>query len=152
MSTPVDSAVVLQDLSVGEVVATATRTLTREALVRYAGASGDFNPIHYDDAVATSVGLDGVIAHGMLTMGSAIAVVTDWIGDPGAVREYAARFTRPVPVPAQGGAELRITATVGSIDAAASTVRIDLAAEVEGEGVLGRARATVAVPTPDDAA
>lgn len=72
---------------------------TRADLIRYAGASGDFNIIHWNERVAQEVGLPSVIAHGMLTMGTAIRVVTDWLGDPGKVIEYSARFTRPIPVP-----------------------------------------------------
>lgn len=135
----------LADLAVGDVVATRTFEISRDTLVRYAGASGDFNPIHYNDAVATSVGLDGVIAHGMLTMGTAVNAVVDWIGDPAAIREYSTRFTRPVLVPALGSTELTVTATVGATDAEAGTARIDLVAEAAGAKVLGRARATVAV-------
>lgn len=139
-------AVSLEGLAVGDVVAERTVPIDRATLVRYAGASGDLNPIHYDDAVATSVGLPGVIAHGMLTMGTAVAVVTDWIGDPGAIREYGARFTKPVPVPGGGVTELSITATVGAVDPETGTVRLDLAAMAGGVSVLGRARATVALP------
>ena len=76
----------------------ATFPLTRDSLVRYAGASGDFNPIHYRDDVAASVGLPGVLAHGMLTMGFAVQPVVDWAGDPGRVADYQVRFTRPVVV------------------------------------------------------
>lgn len=136
----------LADLSVGDEVARRTYEISRDSLVRYAGASGDFNPIHYNDTVATSVGLDGVIAHGMLTMGTAISAVTSWIGDPAAIREYSTRFTKPVPVPATVAAQLTVTATIGAIDAQAGTVRVDLVAEAGGVTVLGRARATVALP------
>src|SRR3954447_11609309 len=88
--------------------------VTRADLVRYAGASGDFNPIHWNDRTATSVGLPGVIAHGMLTMALAGRIVTDWVGDPGAVTEFGVRFTRPVVVPDDDlGAQLQVTAVVG---------------------------------------
>lgn len=113
--------------------------------MRYAGASGDLNPIHYDEGFARSVGLPGVIAHGMLTMGTAIEAVVDWIGDPAAVREYSTRFTKPVPVPSGGEARLDVTATIGAIDAEAGTVRVDLVAACDEAKVLGRARATVAI-------
>ena len=93
MSTPD-----LSTLTVGDVVAERTVHLTRDSLVRYAGASGDFNPIHYRDDVAASVGLPGVLAHGMLTMGLAVQSVVDWAGDPGRVTDYQVRFTRPVIV------------------------------------------------------
>jgi acyl dehydratase len=133
----------LADLAVGDVVGTRTVELDRAALVRYAGASGDFNPIHWDESFATEVGLPGVIAHGMLTMGTVVNVVVDWAGDPGAVVEYQTRFTRPVPVPARGTAVVEVTATVGAIDAAAGTVRVDLAVTHEGAKVLGRSQAVV---------
>ena len=86
-------------LEVGQVVAHKSYPLTRDSLVRYAGASGDFNPIHWSDRVAGSVGLPGVIAHGMLTMALAGRLVTQWAGDPALVRSFGVRFTRPVVVP-----------------------------------------------------
>lgn len=153
-AAPVPSArhaIRLEDLAVGDVVAERVYSLDRGTLVRYAGASGDFNPIHYDDATAEAVGLAGVIAHGMLTMGTAITAVTDWIGDPGAICEYGARFTKPVPVPGGGAVDLAVTATIGAIDAEAGTVRVDLVARAGEASVLGRARATVAVPAATDA-
>ena len=85
-------------LTVGDVVAERSFPLTRDSLVRYAGASGDFNPIHYRDDVAAEVGLPGVLAHGMLTMGLAVQPVVDWVGDPGRIADYQVRFTRPVVV------------------------------------------------------
>ncbi|MFD6179468.1 MULTISPECIES: MaoC family dehydratase [unclassified Isoptericola] len=133
----------LAELSVGDVVATAAIELDRARLVRYAGASGDFNPIHWDESFATRVGLPGVIAHGMLTMGSVVGVVTAWAGDPGAVVAYQTRFTKPVPVPASGVAVVEVSATVGAIDAEAGTVRVDLTVTHEGAKVLGRSQATV---------
>ena len=90
------------DLTVGTEVARREVTVDRARLVRYAGASGDFNPIHWNARVATSVGLPDVIAHGMWTMGAAVSVVADWAGDPGKVVDYQVRFTRPVPVPDPG--------------------------------------------------
>lgn len=120
---------------------------TREQLVRYAGASGDFNQIHYSDHFARELGLDGVIAHGMLTMGTAITGLLEELGDPSLLREYSTRFTKPVPVPATGEAVLEVTATVGAVDPEAGTVRIDLTAvTAEGTSVLGRARAVIALP------
>jgi acyl dehydratase len=91
-----------------------TFPITRTDLVRYAGASGDFNPIHWSDRVATGVGLPGVIAHGMLTMALASRAVTVWVGgDPGAIVEYQVRFTRPILVPDDdAGTELIVSATV----------------------------------------
>ncbi|GGC09654.1 MaoC family dehydratase [Cellulomonas carbonis] len=134
---------VLDDLEVGAVVGTRTVELDRAALVRYAGASGDRNPIHWDERFAREVGLPGVIAHGMLTMGAAVTLVEDWAGDPGAVVDYGVRFTRPVPVPEQGVAVLEVTATVGAVDRDAGTVRVDLTVTVEGARVLGKAQALV---------
>ena len=100
-------------LTVGDIVAERTVDLSRDSLVRYAGASGDFNPIHYRDDIATSVGLPGVIAHGMLTMGLAVQPVVDWAGDPGRVEDYQVRFTRPVVVDPTEGATVTISAKVG---------------------------------------
>ena len=122
-----------------------TVRLTREQLVRYAGASGDFNPIHYSDHFATALGLPGVIAHGMLTMGTALRVVTDWVGDPSRIASYSARFTRPVVVPDDAeGAEVTFTATVASVGD--GTVVLGIEAVCAGVKVLGAARAEVTVP------
>jgi acyl dehydratase len=122
--------------------------VTRADLVRYAGASGDFNPIHWSDRVATGVGLPGVIAHGMLTMALAGRLVTQWAGDPAAVRSYGVRFTRPVVVPDDDtGATVEVTAVIGAVDADAGTARVDITAKFGGQTVLGKARATVALPT-----
>ncbi|MGA4777461.1 MaoC family dehydratase [Cellulosimicrobium sp. AB352] len=142
MSTDVTGPV-LADLSVGDVVGTRTVEVDRARLVRYAGASGDFNPIHWNDAFAAEVGLPGVIAHGMFTMGAAVALVEDWAGGPGAVVDYQTRFTRPVPVPNPGVATLEVTGTVGAIDAEAGTVRVDLTVIFEGARVLGKTQAVV---------
>lgn len=138
-----DTRPVLADLTVGDVVGTRTVEVDRARLVRYAGASGDFNPIHWNDAFAAEVGLPGVIAHGMFTMGAAVALVEDWAGGPGAVVDYQTRFTRPVPVPNPGVATLEVTGTVGAIDAEAGTVRVDLAVTFEGARVLGKTQAVV---------
>lgn len=129
-------------LEVGQVVATRTVELTRDTLVRYAGASGDFNPIHYNDVFAQSVGLPGVIAHGMLTMGIAASVVEEWAG-AGNVADIQARFTRPIPVPNPGAAEVTVTATVGALDEELRSARIDITVEFEGQKVLGKAQAVV---------
>ncbi len=126
------------NLTVGEVVTEREFHLTRDSLVRYAGASGDFNPIHYRDDVATSVGLPGVLAHGMLTMGIAAQPVIDWIGDPGLVIDYQVRFTRPVLVDAADGASVRVVAKVGAVDEAGA--RIDLTVTFADETVLGKAQ------------
>lgn len=131
------------DLVVGQQVAQGELVVDRSRLVRYAGASGDFNPIHWNGRVAESVGLPGVIAHGMWTMGSAVGVVVDWLGDPGAVLDYQVRFTRPVPVPDPGQARLDVVATVGALDADARTARIDLQVSLGAARVLGKAQVVV---------
>jgi acyl dehydratase len=131
------------DLHEGAEIAPRQYQVTRRDLVRYAGASGDFNPIHWNQRVAEEVGLPGVIAHGMLTMALAGRIVTDWLGDPARVVEYGVRFTRPVVVPDPGGAIVEITAVIGAVDDAAGTARVDVTARFEGQTVLGKARATV---------
>jgi acyl dehydratase len=132
-------------LTVGDVVAERTFALTRDSLVRYAGASGDFNPIHYRDDVAASVGLPGVLAHGMLTMGLAVQPVVDWAGDPGRIVDYQVRFTRPVVVDPETGASVSVIAKVGQLDAEARVARIDLTVKVGDETVLGKAQARVSL-------
>ncbi|TQL03334.1 MaoC/PaaZ C-terminal domain-containing protein [Cellulomonas sp. SLBN-39] len=134
---------VLADLVVGQEVARGTVAVDRARLVRYAGASGDFNPIHWNDRFATAVGLPGVIAQGMWTMGAAVSVVVDWLGDPGAVVDYQTRFTRPVPVPDPGEAVVQVVAAVGAVDAEAGTARIDLTVTLDGARVLGKSQAVV---------
>lgn len=133
----------IADLEVGQVVGTRTIAVDRRDLVRYAGASGDLNPIHWNERFAVEVGLPGVIAHGMFTMGAAVGVVVDWAGDPGAVVDYQVRFTRPVPVPDPGAAEIEASAAVGAVDLEAGTVRVDLTVTVEGARVLGKAQVLV---------
>lgn len=133
----------LSALAVGDVVGTRSVELDRSRLVRYAGASGDFNPIHWNDTFAEAVGLPGVIVHGMLTMGAAVGLVEDWAGDPGAVVDYQTRFTRPVPVPNPGATVVEVTGTVGAVDVAAGTVRVDLTVTHEGAKVLTKAQAVV---------
>jgi len=130
-------------LEVGQEIGSRDFLLTRDSLVRYAAASGDFNPIHYRDDFAKSVGLDGVLAHGMLTMGVAVQVAIDWVGDPGKVIDYGVRFTKPVWVDAEVGAVVRVVGKVGSIDPDAGTVRVDLTATFDDNGVLGKAQAVV---------
>jgi acyl dehydratase len=136
-------------LEVGEVVAEASFPLTRDSLVRYAGASGDFNPIHYRDDVAQGVGLPGVLAHGMLTMGLAVQPVVDWLGDPGKVLDYQVKFTRPVVVDPETGAVVTVVAKVGAIEdttAERPTVRIDLTVTFGEQTVLGKAQVRVVPP------
>jgi acyl dehydratase len=124
--------------------------VTRADLVRYAGASGDFNPIHWSDRVATEAGLPGVIAHGMLTMALAGRLVTEWAGTPAAVRSYGVRFTRPVVVPDDDeGALVEISGKVTGISESERGERIAkvaITAAFEGKTVLGRAVAEVALP------
>lgn len=134
---------VLSELAVGDVVAERSYALSRDALVRYAGASGDFNPIHYRDDVAASVGLPGVLAHGMLTMGLAVQPVVDWAGDPARVVDYQVKFTRPVPVDPATGAEVTVLAKVGALEPDAGIARIDLTVTFDGATVLGKAQARV---------
>ncbi|MFF3764517.1 MaoC family dehydratase [Streptomyces sp. NPDC001922] len=131
------------DVEVGTELPAQTFPVTRDTLVRYAGASGDFNPIHWNETFAKEVGLPDVIAHGMFTMAEAIRVVTDWAGDPGAVVEYGVRFTKPVVVPNDGeGASIEVSAKVAAkLDD--HTVRVDLTAMSAGQKVLGMSRALV---------
>ena len=131
------------ELTVGDVVASKTFSLTRDSLVRYAGASGDFNPIHYRDDVAQSVGLPGVLAHGMLTMGLAVQPVIDWVQDSARILDYGVRFTKPVVVPASGIATLTVTATIAQLDEETSKARVDLTCSFEENNVLGKAQVWV---------
>lgn len=131
-------------IAVGTELPPLTVTLRREGLVRYAGASGDFNPIHWNDRMAAALGLPGVIAHGMLTMASAVRVVTDWIEDPADLVEYGVRFTKPVVVPDDDkGAAVTFSAKVDKV--ADGLAEIDITAVAGEEKVLGRARAVVRV-------
>ena len=131
------------DVAVGTELPEQTYRVTRADLVRYAGASGDFNPIHWNDRTATAVGLPGVIAHGMFTMALAGRAVTAWTGDPSAVVEQHVRFGRPVVVPDDDqGAEVTVRGKVGALldDGRA---RVDLTVTSDGEKVLSLARAIV---------
>lgn len=133
------------DVTVGAQLPPVSYPATRLSLVKYCGASGDFNYIHWNDRIARSVGLPNVIAHGMFTMALAARVVTDWAVDPARVVEYGVRFTRPVPVPDDDtGATLEVSAVVGAkLDD--GRVRVDVTATHEGAKVLGRAQAVVAL-------
>lgn len=135
----------IASLEVGQEIGSIEYRLTRDSLVRYAGASGDFNPIHYRDDIAKAVGLDGVLAHGMLTMGAAVQVAIIWIGDPGRIVDYSVRFTKPVFVDAAKGAVLTVSGKVGEIDAENSIVRIDITASCAEVAVLGKAQARVRI-------
>ena len=137
---------VTEQLAVGDVVADHTYWITRENLIRYAGASGDFNPIHWNERVATSVGLPNVIAHGMLTMGLAGRLLTDWLGDPAAVVEYGARFARPVVVPDDDiGVAVRVAASVTEVRDD-GLVALELTVKVGDQKVLTQARALCRLP------
>ena len=127
--------------TVGDVIAERTVHLTRESLVRYAGASGDFNPIHYRDDVAAAVGLQGVLAHGMLTMGLAVQTIVPWLGDAGRILDYGVRFTRPVVVDPEAGADVGIVAKVGAVDD--ESARIDLTVTHAGATVLVKAQVRI---------
>lgn len=130
-----------EDLEKGQDIGSRTVELSRASLVRYASASGDFNPIHWNERFAQSVGLSGVIAHGMLTMGTAVQLVSDWVGDPGAIVDYQTRFTKPVPVADAPGGEnpdtptnaLTISGKVGALNEEERTARIDLTVTARDE-------------------
>jgi acyl dehydratase len=131
------------DIEIGTELPAQTFPVTRATLVQYAGASGDFNPIHWNEKFAVGVGLPDVIAHGMFTMAEAIRVVTDWVGDPSVVVEYGVRFTKPVVVPNDDkGATIEVSGKVAAkLDD--NTVRVDLTAMSAGQKVLGMSRAVV---------
>ena len=133
----------INSLTVGDLIGSRTFTFTRDSLVKYAGASGDFNPIHYRDDFAQSVGLDGVLAHGMLTMGAAVQVAIDWAGDAGRIADYGVRFTKPVFVDATDGASVEVTGKIGEVKIDEALVRIDLTAVCADLAVLGKAQAWV---------
>ena len=136
------------ELSAGQEIGSRTIEVTRTDLVKYAGASGDFNPIHWNEAFATGVELPGVIAHGMFTMGSAVQLVTDWAGDPAAVVDFQTRFTKPVLVTDttgtdKPGATIEVSGAIGKLDADAGTARVDLTVVSAGQKVLMKAQALV---------
>ncbi|MER5942975.1 MaoC family dehydratase [Streptomyces sp. NPDC001928] len=131
------------DVEVGTELPAQSFPVTRATLVQYAGASGDFNPIHWNEKFAKEVGLPDVIAHGMFTMAEAIRVVTDWTGDPAAVVEYGVRFTKPVVVPNDDqGATIEVSGKVAAM-LDDNRVRVDLTVVSEGRKVLGMSRAVV---------
>lgn len=130
------------DIQVGYQLPELDLPITRTAVVRYAGASTDFNPIHHSDHAARALGLEQVVAHGMLTMAMALQIVTKWTGDPAGVQEYFVRFTKPVFVPDDGiGALLKVRGTVSAVDEESITVAIE--ATCNDEKVLGAAKARV---------
>jgi len=135
------------ELTVGQDIGSRSITVTRTDLVKYAGASGDFNPIHWNEAFATGVGLPGVIAH---AMGAAVQLVTDWAGDPAAVVDFQTRFTKPVPVAdttgtPEAGAVIEVSGAIGALDADAGTARVDLTVVSAAQKVLVKAQAVVRV-------
>ena len=125
----------------GDVLEPVQIPVTRETLVRYAGASTDFNPIHWSDRAARAAGMDGVIAHGMWTMGAAVQVVTDWVGDAGRIVDYGTRFTKPVVVPHGAGAEIAVAGVVKSLDEQTREATVELTVTCGDDKVLGRCRA-----------
>jgi len=129
------------DVSVGMTLPPLDVPIVRASMIRYAGASGDFNVIHWSERIATAVGLPNVIAHGMLTMAEAGRLLTNWAGDPGAVEQFGVRFTRPVLVPDDdSGALLMLTGEVTEL-LDGNRVRVSIVARSEGVTVLGKARA-----------
>ena len=134
----------MPETTVGQELPELRVRVTRSTVVRYSGASTDFNEIHFSDRHAQAIGLPGVVAHGMWTMGAGLKVVTDWIGDPGRVLSYFVRFTRPVVVPdTDEGTEVRYTGTVTAVADGVATVSIT--ATCGDEAVLGAAKAEVRV-------
>ncbi|MFF2557736.1 fused (3R)-hydroxyacyl-ACP dehydratase subunits HadA/HadB [Nocardia sp. NPDC058058] len=140
---PSKHALRFEDVTVGDPLSTRVVRLTRGDLVNYAGVSGDANPIHWSDEVVKLVGLENVVAHGMLTMGLGGGFVTSWLGDPGAVKEYNVRFTSPVYVPVDQAAEIEYTGKVKSVDPETRTAVIAIVAKSQGRKIFGRATATV---------
>ncbi len=134
-----------QKLTLGQELPAREFKITRDSLVRYAGASGDFNPIHYRDDFAQAVGLPGVLAHGMLTMGLAVQVVIDFVGDSGQILDYQVRFTKPVLVDAKSGATVTVSAKVAEIAEDGQSARIDLTAVASELTVLGKAQVRVKI-------
>jgi acyl dehydratase len=133
----------ISEVEVGQELPARTIHISRASLVQYAGASLDRNRLHWDERFARSVGLPDVIAHGMFTMGSAINIVSDWVGDAGRVVEYGTRFTKPVVVPYESGADLEVTAVVKAVDAQTRRATVELTARCGTDKVLGRALAVV---------
>jgi acyl dehydratase len=139
------SAVGFDEVEAGAELGERTFAVRRADLVRYAGASGDFNPIHWNDKVAAEVGLPGVIAHGMFTMATAARMVGDWAGDPGAIRDYGVKFSQPVVVPNDDtGAEVTVRGVVEK-KLPGNLVVVNLTVRSGGVKVLMAARATVAL-------
>ena len=128
-------------VSVGDPLGPVIVHVDRARLVQYAGASLDRNRIHWDEPFAKKVGLPDVIAHGMFTMGAAVTLVSEWVGDAGRIVEYGVRFTKPVVVPYDTGADIDVSGVVKAVDAETGRVTVELTATCQGEKVLGRALA-----------
>ena len=139
-----------RQLVIGDEIPEVVVPVSRADLLRYADLSGDHNPIHQDEAVAHAVGLPGVVAHGMFTMGVAGRVLVDYVGDVSAIVRYSTRFTRPVVVPANdavpNSAQIHITGKVSEVDDSAQTATISMTVTFNGQTVLGRTQATVRQP------
>jgi len=136
-------AIRFDDVKVGDQVGPMSVTVTRADLIRYAGASGDFNPIHWNERFAREVGLPDVIAHGMFTMALGARLVTSWAGEPGALVDYSVRFTHPVVVPdTDAGATVELSAQVKE-KLPGSRIRLDISARSGDRKVLGKAAAVV---------
>ena len=133
----------VNDVEVGQQLPSRTTHISRAALVAYTGASLDRNRLHWDERFARSVGLPDVIAHGMFTMGTAVNVVSEWVGDAGRVLEYGARFTKAVVVPYEGGADVDATGVVTAVDAQTKRATVELRVTCGADKVLGRAVAVV---------
>ena len=133
----------VSDVEVGQALPPLAIHISRENLVQYTGASLDRNRIHWDERFATSVGLPDVIAHGMFTMGSVINIVSEWVGDSGRIVEYGTRFTKPVVVPYDSGADVVVTAVVAAVDDQTKRATVELTAMCGTDKVLGRATAVV---------
>jgi acyl dehydratase len=140
------AAVKYSDVAVGDELPAASFPATRLSLVKYCGASGDFNVIHWNERIARSVGLPNVIAHGMFTMAQAGRFVTDWTGDPGALVEFGVRFSAPVVVPDDDtGAVIEVSGRVAE-KRDDNQVVVELVARSGGDKVLTKARAVVRLP------
>lgn len=134
----------MPDITTGDALPELRVNVTRSSVVRYSGASTDFNEIHFSERHALALGLPGVLAHGMFTMGAGLRIVTDWIGDPARIQSYSVRFTRPVVVPdTDEGTDVVYTATV--TDVADGVAKVAITATCGDDAVLGAARAEVRV-------
>lgn len=133
----------INEVEVGDALPSRTNHIDRASLVAYAGASLDRNRLHWDERFARSVGLPDVIAHGMFTMGRAVNLVSEWVGDPGRVVEYGARFTKPVVVPYEGGTDVEVTGVVTAVDTQTRRATVELRVTCGTDKVLGRAIAVV---------